>query len=71
MRKYKVRLDYPDGSTEILDEVFDDRESAEWHGQEMCNCYLQGIEIIGMSDPGDLPGGDPEDIDFTVFDICL
>lgn len=59
--KYKIMLYYPNGETELLDEVFDDRQRAEEYALYNCSCYILGGEILHMSNPGDYPMPDEDD----------
>ena len=43
---YKVRLQYPSGETEELDEVFDSWESADSEGMEQANAFAVGGDVL-------------------------
>ena len=70
MTMYKVVMEYPDGTREEEDDVFDTESEAEECGQYLCGCYKTGGEILNMSNPGDYPlevvGGDA---DFEVIEV--
>ena len=53
--RWQVKMIYPDGETDIDDEVFDDYDEADEHGMYLCSCYTLGGEIMNMSNPGDYP----------------
>ena len=67
--KYKVLMVYSDGSSEEQDEIFDDESSAEEYGQYCCGCCRQGREILHMSNPGDYPLNEDDDIDYEVIEV--
>jgi len=55
---YKVVMQYPDGTEEEQDEVFETESEAEDHGMYMCSCYSTGGEVLHLSNPGDYPLND-------------
>ena len=59
---YGIRLLFPDGTEDELDEEYDTMEDAADQAQEYCSAYKVGGEILNMSNPGDYPmeevGGD-------------
>lgn len=67
---YGIRMLYPNGDTEEMDDVFDTKEEAEETGSYYCGCYKDGGEILNMSNPGDYPmeevGGE---CNYEVFEI--
>ena len=65
---YKVVMQYPDGTEEEDDEVFEAEAEADEHGLYMVSCYAQGGEILHMSNPGDYPLSD-EEADFEVIEV--
>lgn len=67
MAKYKVKMIYPDGTSEIEDDEFDNEEDAQDYGCYLVSCYDLGGEILNMSNPGDYPLSD-EEADFEVFE---
>ena len=46
---YKIRLIYPDGDTEIQDDVYDTYEEAEDAAQYLCTCFKQGGELLAQA----------------------
>ena len=68
MAKYKVKMIYPDGTTDIEDEIYDTYEEAEEGGLYSCSCYSLGGEILNMSNPGDYPLSD-EDAYFVIIEV--
>lgn len=69
MAKYKVLMQYSDGSEEMEDDVFDTEDAAEEYGCYLVGCSRTGAEILNMSNPGDYPMDDFEDPDFEVVEI--
>lgn len=67
--KFKVIMHFSDGTEEELDEIFDDRASAEEYGMYSVGCYFEGTEILNMSNPGDYPLDENDDVDFEVVEI--
>lgn len=53
--KFQVKLIYPDGETDLDDEIFDDYDDAVEHGLYLCSCYSLGGEQFYLSNPGDYP----------------
>ena len=69
MTKYVVNMLYPDGTSELDYEEFDNEESARAHGHYLCSCYSQGAEDLYLSNPGDYPlTGD--EADFEIVEVC-
>lgn len=66
---FKVTLFYSDGTTEELDEVFSTRSDAEEAGSYNCSCYHEGAEILNMSNPGDYPLDEDDDVYYEVDEI--
>lgn len=69
MAKYQVEMHYSDGTTELDDEIFDTEQEAEEHGLYLCSCYSLGGEILNMSNPGDYPLDEDDDVDFEVIEV--
>ncbi len=65
---YKVEMQYPDGTTEEDDEVFETEAEADEHGLYLVSCYREGGEILHMSNPGDYPLSD-EEADFEIIEV--
>jgi hypothetical protein len=67
---FKVVINYPDGTKEEDDEVFETEEEAEAHGLEQCSHYVAGGEVLHMSNAGDYPlRQDDDDVDFDVMKV--
>ena len=69
MTKYKIIMQYPDGTNEEQDEVFDTEEDAEEYANYLVSCSQEGAEILNLSNPGDYPLDDYEDPDFEIIEI--
>lgn len=69
MPKYKIIMQYPDGTNEEQDEVFDTEEDAEEYANYLVSCSQEGAEILNLSSPGDYPLDDYEDPDFEIIEI--
>ena len=67
--KYKVVMNYSDGTSEEDDEIFDTESAAEEYGIYFCSCYHQGGEILNLSNPGDYPLDEDDDVDFEVIEV--
>ena len=67
--KYKIIMIYSDGTEEEEDDLFDDQASAEEYAQYLCGCYHQGGEILNMSNPGDYPLDEDDDVDYEIVEI--
>ena len=63
---YKIRMIYPDGETEIMDDEFDSYEDAKEMAQYYVGCYTEGGELLHMSNPGDYPISD-EEAEYEIF----
>lgn len=66
---FKVKLIFSDGDIEELDGVFDAEEDAEEYALESVSEYKLGGEILNMSNPGDYPFDEEDDVDFEVIEI--
>lgn len=69
MARYQVEMQFSDGTTELDDEVFTNRRDAEEHGLYLCSCYRTGNEILNLSNPGDYPLDEDDDVDFEVIKV--
>lgn len=69
MPKYKILMQYSDGTSEMEDDVFDTEEEAEEYGGYLIGCCRTGAETLNLSNPGDYPLDDYEDPDFEVVEI--
>jgi hypothetical protein len=68
---YKVVMNFPDGTTEEMDEVFETEAEARSYGEVCCGNYVTGVEVLHMSNPGDYPplNEDDEDVGFDVIEV--
>ena len=66
---FKVVMQYPDGTSEEEDEVFDTEEEAHEYGLVQCSNYSTGAEVLHMSNPGDYPLDDADEADFDVIEV--
>lgn len=66
---YKVLLKYSDGTTDLYDDEFETEEEAEDYGLYLIGCSREGAEILNMSNPGDYPLDDNEDLDFEIVEF--
>ena len=66
--RYAVEMIYPDGVTDIEDDLYDSYEEAVDAALYSCSCYSQGCEDLFLSNPGDYPlTGD--EADFRIIEI--
>ena len=68
MPKFKVLLQFPDGSEELDDTVFDSEDAAEEYGNYLMGCASEGAETLNLSNPGDYPLEDFESPSFEVVE---
>ena len=70
MKKYKVVMLYQGGRIrEEDDELFDTELEADDAGLYYCTYYQDGGEILNLSNPGDYPFGEDEELDFEVIEV--
>lgn len=69
MPKYKILMQYSDGTNEEQDEVFDTEEDAEEYANYLVSCNEEGAEILNLSNPGDYPLDDYEAPAFEIVEI--
>ncbi len=65
---FKIAINYPDGSSEVEDEIFETEAEAEEYGAVCCSEYRAGGEVLHMSNPGDYPLNDDE-ANFEVIEV--
>ncbi len=63
---YKVIMLYSDGTEEEEDEIFETIEEANEHGEYCCSCFHQGGETLSLSNPGDYPYDEDEEVNFRI-----
>lgn len=69
MSKFKVIMCYSNGEREEDDEIFETKTGADEHGLYLCSCYHQGAEDLNLSNPGDYPLDDEDDVDFEIVEV--
>ena len=69
MGVYKVVIKYPNGTTEEDDEVFESESEATDYGLQQVHNYQTGGEVLHMSNPGDYPLRDDDEVDFEVIEV--
>lgn len=68
MAKYKVIMNYSDGTSDEQDEIFDSEEDAEEYAGYLVSCSQTGAETLNLSNPGDYPLDDYEDPDYEIVE---
>lgn len=69
MQKYKIVMQYSDGTKEEQDDIFDSEEEAEEYACYLVGCSRVGAETLNLSNPGDYPLDDFEAPDFEIVEI--
>ncbi|MBB6630672.1 MULTISPECIES: hypothetical protein [Clostridium] len=69
MKMFKILMKYSDGSSEEQDEVFDSEAEAEDYAGYLCSCYHDGAEILNLSNPGDYPIDEDDDVDYEILEV--
>lgn len=69
MPKYKIVMQFSDGTSEEQDEIFDSEEEAEEYAGYLVGCSRTGSETLNLSNPGDYPLDDYEDPDYEIVEI--
>ena len=69
MAKFKVIMNYSDGTSAVEDEIFDTEAEAAEYGLDCCSNYHLGAEILHLSNPGDNPLDEDDDVDFEVIEV--
>lgn len=69
MTKFQVKYTCSDGEVDYGNELFDTEEEAREAGEYGCSCCPQGNEILNMSNPGDYPLSNDDDIDFEIVAV--
>lgn len=67
--KYKAILYLENGNTLESEELFDTYEEAFRDGEEMTSDYMLGGEILHMSNPGDYPFDEDQEIELEVVEV--
>jgi hypothetical protein len=68
-RMYKVVMNFPDGTTDEEDEVFDTEAEARAYGLNQYNNYMTGAEVLHLSNPGDYPLIEDDRVDFDLIEV--
>lgn len=66
---FKVKLTFSDGDTQEMDGLFDTEDEAEEYALEWISEYHLGGDMLNMSNPGDYPLDEEDDVDFEVIEI--
>ena len=69
MAKYQVEMRYSDGTRDLDDEVFTSKKDAEEYGLYLLGCCHSGCETLNLSNPGDYPLDDDDDVSFKVIKV--
>jgi len=69
MPKYKIIIQYSNGTSEEEDDVFYTEEDAEEYAHYLVSCSREGAETLNLSNPGDYPLDDYADPDFEIIEI--
>lgn len=67
--KYRIELSFENGSTEEPEEVFDTEDEASEFGNQWISAYRHGGEVLHMSNPGDYPLNEDEEVDYEVIEV--
>jgi len=65
---YRAVIQYPDGTEEESDDVFETEAEAENNGMYLCSCYSFGGEVLHGHNPGDYPPNDDK-ADYYVIEV--
>ena len=69
MPKFKVVINYQNGDTDELDELFDSYEEAEREALEYISNWHTGGEVLELSNPGDYPYNPDDEPDFDIIEV--
>lgn len=69
MPKYIIVINNADGTTEELDEIFDDEELAEEYATYYIGCGKVGAEILNLSNPGDYSLDDYVESEYEIYEV--
>lgn len=69
MPKYKIVMQYSDGTSEEEDDIFDSKEAAEEYACYLVGCCSDGAETLNLSNPGDYPIDEYEAPDYEIIEI--
>lgn len=68
MSKFRVVINFSDGDTEELDDLFDSYEDAEREALEYISNWHAGGEVLELSNPGDYPYEPDDAPDYDIFE---
>ena len=68
MSKFRVVINFSDGDTEELDDLFDSYEDAEQEALEYISNWHAGGEVLELSNPGDYPYEPDNEPDYDIFE---
>jgi len=68
MPKFKVVINYQNGETYELDELYDSYEEAEEAALEDISNWHTGGEVLELSNPGDYPYDPDDEPDYDIFE---
>jgi len=68
MPKFKVVINYQNGETDELDELFDSYEEAEYMALDAISCWHTGGEVLELSNPGDYPYDPDDEPSYDIFE---
>lgn len=69
MKKYKVIMLWPDGDEEELEFLFDTYEEAAECAGDQAGAYYTGQEMFYLSNPGDYPLDEDEEVDWRIVEV--
>ena len=64
-------MNYSDGTSEEQDDIFDTEEEAESYAGYLCGCYHVGAETLHLSNPGDYPIAEDDDVDYEIIEVDI
>jgi hypothetical protein len=68
MSKFRVVINFSNGDTEELDDLFDSYEDAEQEALEYISNWHAGGEVLELSNPGDYPYEPDNEPDYDIFE---
>lgn len=68
MSKFKVIINFQNGDTEELDELFNSYKEAEEEALEYISNWHAGGEVLLLSNPGDYPYDPNDGPDYDIFE---
>ncbi len=67
--KYKVKYIFSNSEESYEDNLYDTEEEAREAGEYGCGCYSLGNEVLNLSNPGDYPLDEDDDVDFEIIEV--